>query len=130
MSNGATLLPGMPLGYYSVVQYVDQVGRREPINVGVVVTCQGRVETAFSERPEVEEPAVVQRFAETLDYIFEHELPLSPGRERASLDELAHRRFSRFSVSDPRPVDISNISAALDELLELYATPNGRSIHF
>lgn len=106
------------LGYYSVVCYVSDVIRRQPINVGVIVTYDGSAEWSFAQRDDLEDPGIVQRFGETIRYIFETEAPVAPGGERVVLDELAHRRFGQFAISEPRPVEVpSEVAPIVERLL-------------
>jgi len=113
----------MALGYYSLVQYVENIERGEPLNVGVIVTSSGSVEWAFSERPELDDPGIVHRFAETIAYVFGHELSVEPQAEQVALHELANRRFSHFVITEPRRVEVtSGISTTLESLRDMYAS--------
>jgi hypothetical protein len=117
MSNGYTLSPAMSLGYYSVVQYVQAIDRQEAKNVGLIIAGNGDVEISFVDHPEVDDPGMLRRFEETLEYILEHEIRLMPGSESRALDELAHRRFSYFRVLEPRRVElVENLAVARDTL--------------
>jgi hypothetical protein len=107
----------MALGYYAVIQYVEDIERREPLNVGVIGAYEGAVDLSFTDPPDVRDPGVIHRFRETLEYVFQHEVDLHPGAEARVLDELAHRRFSMFVITPPRPVEIGDaLISTLDEI--------------
>jgi hypothetical protein len=108
MSRGYTLALAMSLGYYSIVQFIPAIDRQEGKNVGLVIAGNGEVELSFIDHPDVEDSGMLRRFEETLGYILEHEVRITPGAEHRVLDELAHRRFSYFRILEPCRVDLSD----------------------
>jgi hypothetical protein len=119
----------MALGYYSIVQFIEAIDRQEGKNVGLIIASDGEVEISFVDHPDVDDGGMLRRFEETLDYVFAHELRLTPGAERGALDELAHRRFSHFRVLEPRRVElVESLATTRDTLTAslLEASQNSR----
>jgi hypothetical protein len=128
MSRGYTLPVAMSLGYYSIVQFVEAVDRQEGKNVGLIVAGDGEVEISFAEHPDVEDTGMLQRFEETLRYIFNSEVRVTAGTEHRALDELAHRRFSYFRVLEPRRVELSDgLASTCDALTSSILEPSHTS---
>lgn len=95
-------------GFYSVIRYIPDLERHEPINVGLLLGWEGRIYARFVDREDVEEPAVVQRFSDLIDHLIAQERATSSAQlvdGEAFLRDLAERRFSHFDVTDPRVVD-------------------------
>lgn len=93
-------------GFYSVVKYVPDVIRREPVNVGVVVADDDAgVHVRFTDAPQIPDPGVALRFESLLNHIAEKE---RPANAELFLTQLAHRRFSHFEVTVPAQVAIED----------------------
>jgi hypothetical protein len=107
-------------GLYSVIRYIPDLERQEPINVGLLLAFQGHVYARFVDRDEVEEPAAVQRFSELVDHLVAQERAASSAHRIDSesfLESLAQRRFSHFDITDPRLVQVEDDGdAAASEL--------------
>ena len=107
-------------GFYSVVRFIPDLQRQEPINVGLLLGWEGRIYARFVDREDVEEPAVIQRFSELVDHLIAEERGTSAAHivdGEAFLRELAERRFSHFDVTDPRVVEVvDDADGAANEL--------------
>jgi hypothetical protein len=114
------------VGRYSVVRFIEDVERREPLNVGVVLIFGGRVVQRFVEREELgENTDAVRRFAALLEHLFE-ETAEERGSADALLEELVYRRFGQFELTPPRIVEAAHARTerVLDDLVErLVASP-------
>ena len=96
-------------GFYSVIRYISDLERQEPLNVGLLLGWEGRIYARFVDREDVEEPAVIQRFNELIDHLLAEERAASAAgliNGEAFLGDLAERRFSHFDVTRPRVVDV------------------------
>lgn len=108
------------LGFYSVVRYIADLERQEPLNVGLLLSSEGNVYARFFDREDVEEPAVVRRFGDLVEHLIAEERT-SSGTDfidgETFLQALANRRFAHFDLTDPRTVDIQgDLEAAAAEL--------------
>lgn len=96
------------MGLYSVVQFLPDPVRKEPINVGVIAAAPEGLTVRFADREEADRESV-HRFEELLNYLWESSASLSPDDW---LREVASRRFPQFVISQPAAFDHSAVSVA------------------
>ena len=111
-------------GSYSVVRFIEDLQRREPLNVGVLIAGSGGICARFEERDDLREAQeIVDRFRELVDHLISREVGGS-GRDPVDfLHELATRRFSHFEISDPRLIEVDeDPNATLEELAQRLVT--------
>lgn len=111
------------IGYYSVVQYLQDPERREAINVGALLETSGHIKLEFVERPQLNGVRdAVRRFERTLQRLIEEGAVADT--ETSGVEEglrgLTVRRFPHFSFTEPRPVALG--AAGPDEVLHDLAT--------
>lgn len=90
---------------YAVIRYITDLERQEPTNIGVLAGQRGDVVVALSDAVEPHPNAdVMHRFAELLQYLVDEARREASGGLDADafLSELAFRRFSHFSITEPR----------------------------
>jgi Protein of unknown function (DUF3037) len=91
---------------YSLVRYVEDLDRDEPINVGVLVWADGQLLRKFVDQREgVSDFEVVRRFDELLGYLVEHDDrggTDAGDRNEPFLFPLSRRRFPHFEITAPR----------------------------
>ncbi len=90
---------------YAVIRYIPDLQRQEPTNIGVLAGGQGDVVVGLSEMVEPHPDAeAIRRFAELLRYLVDEARRQTSGGldANAFLGELAFRRFSHFSITEPR----------------------------
>ncbi len=111
------------IAYYSVVQYIADLERREALNVGALLEFDDTIEMRFVlDRPQLNGAAeTVRRFESTLRQLVAdgslEDSETSP--EREGLRALAVRRFPHFALTEPRPVALNRGAAeVLEELAE------------
>jgi hypothetical protein len=117
---------------YSLVRYVEDLDRGEPINVGALVWADGQLLKKFVDQREgVSDFEVVRRFDELLGYLVEHND--RGGTDAGDRDEpflfpLSRRRFPHFEITAPRQL---NGDEAPEEVLarlvgDLVEEPSGK----
>ena len=91
---------------YSLVRYVEDLDRGEPINVGALVWADGQLLKKFVDQREgVSDFDVVRRFDELLGYLAEHDDrggTDAGDRNEPFLFTLSRRRFPHFEITAPR----------------------------
>jgi hypothetical protein len=112
---------------YSLVRYVEDVGRHEPVNVGALLWVDGRTLRKFVEREAINDHEKVRRFDELLGYLVENndrgETEPGGDEDEPLLYSLARRRFPHFEITEPRPVDAAGdpeplLDSLVSELVE------------
>ncbi len=116
------------MAFYSLVRYVPDLDKQEPINVGLLVTRGSDIKSRFlPERVREDESDVVRRFEELVRHLIDEQVAAEGVDGPAFIAELAFRRFSHFQVTEPRqaqwPEGLDSLLAELGQQLE--ATPHG-----
>jgi hypothetical protein len=116
------------LAFYSLVRYVPDLDKQEPINVGLLVTRGPDIKARFlPERVGEEGSDIVRRFEELLHHLIDEQLAAEAIDGPGFIAELAFRRFSHFQVTEPRQAQwqqgLDSLLAELGQQLE--ATPYG-----
>jgi hypothetical protein len=117
---------------YSLVRYVEDLDRDEPINVGALMWADGRLRRKFVDHREgVSDFDVVRRFDELLGYLTEHDD--RGGTDAGDPDEpllfsLSRRRFPHFEITAPRQLNGDEPpEAALERLVgDLVEDPSSK----
>jgi Protein of unknown function (DUF3037) len=107
-------------GSYSIIRFIEDLERREPLNVGVLIAGSGGICTRFEERDDLGSTQdVVDRFRELVDHLITREVS-GKGRDPVEfLNELAARRFSHFEISEPNLIEVhEDPGATLEELAQ------------
>jgi hypothetical protein len=123
----------MDVLFYSLVRYIPDLERQEGTNVGVLVGAEGAVEPRFVERDDLGGgQQSVRRFEELLRHLIEEERQADAQFSAPEfLHRLAYRRFSHFTITEPRQMDpAGSIPRALDDLSERLVREGGSSAHF
>lgn len=110
---------GAGVSHFALVQYIPDVERHEPLDVGVLLASRTGFTTRFIARDEIDDWSIVERFCGLL----EHELA-NAAEPSSELQSLATRRFPNFEVSAPRQItNVEDLELAVDELaMRLVAT--------
>jgi hypothetical protein len=95
------------VAFYSIVRYIEDLDRQEPLNVGVLVASSVGVHRRFVER-EVEERDVVQRFGELIEHLVQEHARIGTEASSDFLRDLAQRRFSHFDITEPRQIRVDD----------------------
>ena len=111
----------MTLVYYSLVRFIPDLERDEPVNVGAVFTFGDNVEVRFVERQDLlEGNDAIRRFEGLVRHLLESERSNDDAWRPADfLHRLAYRRFSHFEITEPRQMEPAEaLPDALDGLTE------------
>jgi hypothetical protein len=105
----------MRVGFYSIIRFVEDLDREEPLNVGAVIEVEGDVRVRFVDRPALNGSRdVIQRFEETLVHLLDANVTDPEAPAAASrLEALALRRFPHFAFSAPRTIMVDDVDEAL-----------------
>jgi hypothetical protein len=111
-------------GLYTIVKFIEDLERREPKNVGVVVAGPAGLVARVVERDDLREHnEAVRRFEGLLQHII-HESTRAGAEPEDVLNDLASRRFSHFEIESPRPVIVDDEpDAFLSRLVERVVSP-------
>jgi Protein of unknown function (DUF3037) len=111
-------------GLYTIVRFVEDLERREPKNVGVLVAGPAGLLARVVGRDDLgHHNEVVQRFEGLLQHII-HERTRAGVAPEDLLKELASRRFSHFEIERPRPITLDDEpDAFLTQLVERVVSP-------
>jgi hypothetical protein len=121
---------------YSLVRYVEDLDRGEPVNVGALLWSEGQTFRKFVERDVLGDADVVRRFDELLGYLIEHDdrgdtEPRAASRDEPLIFALARRRFPHFEISEPRQVKPrEEPRELLDDLVDQLVQEPARSHRF
>ena len=102
-------MEGKMTALYSLVRYVEDLDRGEPVNVGALLWSEGQTYRKFVDREVLGETDVVRRFDELLGYLIENDDRGGESEDSGEAAEplifaLARRRFPHFEISEPRSV--------------------------
>jgi DUF3037 family protein len=104
------------VAFYSLIRYISDLERQEPLNVGVLAGSTGEVAVQLAEDAEsLDDFEVIRRFQELLEYLVDEERRSQPGDLDVHdfLDRLAYRRFSHFNITEPRQIATSEPPRAI-----------------
>jgi hypothetical protein len=115
---------------YAVVRFIEDLDRREPKNVGVVLASAAGIVPRFVERDDLgAQNEVVQRFEGLLDHIIRESMR-GGADPFAVLTDIASRRFSHFEIDEPKPTTVDDApEAMLGRLTDRLVAPADRLIH-
>ena len=105
----------MRVGFYSIIRFVEDLDRDEPLNVGAVIEVDGDVRARFVDRPALNGSRdAIHRFEDTLAHLLEADTKDPEAPEVASrLEALTLRRFPHFTFSAPRTIMVDDVDEAL-----------------
>src|SRR5437867_2249315 len=102
---------------YSVVRFFEDQVRQETLNVGVIVLdLESRWVIRLVDREEVSDPGVVRRFEDLLRHLLER-AARDGSLGEVFLDDLAHRRFAHFRISEPAQISLEEDIGQAAEML-------------
>jgi hypothetical protein len=120
------------LGFYSIVRYVEDVERGEPLNVGVILEVNGDTLPRRVDREQLGGPASesIGRFFDLLGRLIEDDLTQDvedEGEPPTKLAGLSQRRFPHFQITEPRQIVVEgDPQQSLEDLSSrLAAEPRG-----
>jgi len=115
------------LASYSVVRFIPDLERREPVNVGVLLVNADDVAIKFVDRPELGDgQEAVARYEGLLRHLLEEKRSEDVDSFDAFIfvSDLASRRFSHFEITEPREVaPVGEPQSLIEELAERIVQP-------
>ena len=103
------------VAFYALMRFVPDLERGEPINVGALAGSNDQLVVRIAGESNVlAEVDIVRRFAELLNYLIDAERDDAGQLDvQGFLHRLAYRRFSHFSITEPRQVMFGGSAEAL-----------------